>query len=116
MGGYQEKHKCTWLLGRFRPLPSPLIKVSRDLFLLLFLVERERDLHSGDFPLHVNVSYKRVTSTQFSECFLYILFLKNNPKKAYFVVTNAPTSGAQNNTLEPHAIIFPIDYIIMRTL
>ena len=67
--------------------PSPLARVSLDLIILL-LVQRGR--HSDKWEIsfiNVNVPYKRITSTLFSEFILCLLF-SNNPyaKEACFGV------------------------------
>ena len=82
--------KAQWTrLCRFRSLPSPLIRVSRGLESPLSSkslpgTERETPLQMEISLVNVNVSYKRVTSTQLSELFPCLLFLKklsaqNNP-------------------------------------
>lgn len=84
------------MLGRFKSLPSPLIRVSRDLeHQTLSRRERggEREREKGDGGgreralqmeislRNVNIPYKRVASTHFSELLLCLLFLKNNQRK-----------------------------------
>lgn len=84
------------VLGRFKSLPSPLIRVSRDLeHQTLSRRERggEREREKGDGGgreralqmeislRNVNIPYKRVASTHFSELLLCLLFLKNNQRK-----------------------------------
>ena len=59
-------------------LPSILLRVSRE---VVILPERETSSQMGIYLINVNVSYKRVTSTWFSELLLCLLFLKNNQLK-----------------------------------
>lgn len=69
------------LFYRFKFLPSPLTRVSRDLFILFSLVQRRRHLINKNFLRNVNLSYKRVTFPWFSELLLSLLILKNNQLK-----------------------------------
>ena len=48
---------------------------------ILFLVQRETSLQIQISLINVNVSYKMVTSTWFSELLLCLQFLKNNQLK-----------------------------------
>lgn len=59
-------------------LPSILLRVSRE---VVILPERETSSQMGIYLINVNVSYKRVTSTWFSEFLLCLLLLKNNQSK-----------------------------------
>ena len=68
-------------LCRFKSLLSPVMRVSRDLVILLFLIQRGRQMVIS--LIKVNVSYKRVTSTRFSELHLCLLFLKNNQLRGW---------------------------------
>lgn len=91
MRGCQEKHSKLQVqfLCRLRSVPSPLIRVSRDIwFSPLFLVQWGRHPYKWRIPYTykcffflVDVSYKRETSTQFSELHWCLLFLKNNQPK-----------------------------------
>ena len=64
------------MLCIFKLLPSPLIRVSRHLVILLSVpgTERETPFQMEISLINVNVSYKRVTSTRFSELFLVCCF------------------------------------------
>lgn len=103
LGGHREKH-CE----RGKRLFCIKIRVSRDVDSSLSSWYREgAAFANGDFPptaVNVNVSYKRVTCTQFSESFTCVccLFLnsrlKINAREAYFgVVYFAPHSLSQTN-------------------
>lgn len=75
MEGYQEKHnKQEEGCYKDLSLPSPLIRISRDLKLSFSSWYREGDISTnGDFLY----KYKMVTSAQFSELLSYLLFFKN---------------------------------------
>lgn len=64
------------LLSRFRSLPSPLIRVQRFGHPPLSGTERDTLLQMEISLININVPYKTVVSTWFSELFLCLLFLK----------------------------------------
>lgn len=98
MGGYQKKQYQVTTVSCYTnlsPLPSPLIRVSGDLIILLFLVQRGRRNYKWEiFLININSSdQKKITSAGFSEL-LCLVFLKNNQLKiilieAYFGVANS---------------------------
>ena len=69
------------MLRRFKSLPTPLIKGSRDCE-LSFSWYRKEHLQMKIFLINVNVSYKRVTFAAFSLLFLCVLFLIYNQLNA----------------------------------
>ena len=88
MIGFHEEHtkQRQWLLCRFKSLPSPLIRISRFDHLFLPSIEREIPLQMEISLVNINVSYKRVPPTWFSElllcCFLKITSLRSSRRGA----------------------------------
>ena len=76
MGSYQEKHsKQGWGWGAALSLWLSIGKSFQGFGVILLSTER------GIFLIDVNVSYIKITSTQFSDALLCLLSLKNNQIK-----------------------------------
>lgn len=58
------------VVTQFKSLPSPFVRLSREVVPYLPTTERETPLQMEISLINVNVSYKRVTSTPFSEFLL----------------------------------------------
>ena len=107
------------MLFRFKSIPSPLIRVSGDLAILVFWSRREDTLTHGNFPYKCKCLLQK-GNFYFVSC--VFSFLKNkwpaqdNPyaKEIYFEVTNsAPLQcqvSAQKNTMENLMTSFPVHY------
>ena len=84
MGGYRAKHSKQGY-GCYADL-SPCLQEFLEILSHPPLpgTKRETLLQMEISLISVNASYKRVISTEFSELFLYLLFLKNNVTELRF--------------------------------
>lgn len=94
----KQSQQVLRLLCRFRSGPPPLIRVSRDLVILLFLIEREAPLQVEISLVHGNVSFGRVA---FSEL-LRLLFPKDNQLEIILHARETHLGGLTSSAPLPH--------------
>lgn len=70
---------------RFKPLTSPMIRVSRNRVVFSSWYREGNNLTNGHFPCKCECLLQKKSSFCFSEIFLYLPFLKNNQPKVIFM-------------------------------